>query len=82
MLHAVDMVQVQTCWEVGRHIVKFEQRGQARAENTQARQWYMADASSQNWSTHALERQIGTLYHEFHVLVVVSANHCELQGIS
>ena len=28
----VDMVQVQTCWEVGRHIVEFEQGGQARAE--------------------------------------------------
>ena len=31
-LQAVDMVQVQTCWEVGRHIVEFEQGGQARAE--------------------------------------------------
>jgi hypothetical protein len=25
------MVQVQTCWEVGRHIVEFEQGGEARA---------------------------------------------------
>ncbi|MHB8226207.1 DUF1016 N-terminal domain-containing protein [Acidithiobacillus sp.] len=32
VLRAVDMVQVQTCWEVGRHIVEFEQGGQARAE--------------------------------------------------
>ena len=31
-LRAVDMVQVQTCWQVGRHIVEFEQGGQARAE--------------------------------------------------
>ena len=30
-LRAVDMVQVQTCWEVGRHIVEFEQQGEARA---------------------------------------------------
>ena len=30
-LRAVDMVQVQTCWEIGRHIVEFEQDGQARA---------------------------------------------------
>ena len=30
-LRAVDMVQVRTCWEVGRHIVEFEQGGQARA---------------------------------------------------
>ncbi len=31
-LRAVDAVQVQTCWEIGRHIVEFEQRGSARAE--------------------------------------------------
>ena len=30
-LRAVDLVQVQTCWEVGRHIVEFEQGGLARA---------------------------------------------------
>jgi len=24
-LRAVDVVQVQTCWSVGRHIVEFEQ---------------------------------------------------------
>jgi len=122
VMRAVDMVQVQTCWEVGRHIVEFEQGGQARAEygarllsqlaqtlshefgkgfdernlrnmrafflgfpnwnalrselswthyrlllrvdDTRAREWYMAEAANQNWSTRALERQIGTLYHE------------------
>lgn len=31
-LRAVDAVQVQTCWEVGRHIVEFEQGGSNRAE--------------------------------------------------
>ena len=31
VLRAVDRVQVQTCWEVGRHIVEFEQGGEARA---------------------------------------------------
>jgi predicted nuclease of restriction endonuclease-like (RecB) superfamily len=31
-LRAVDVVQVQTCWEIGRHIVEFEQGGSARAE--------------------------------------------------
>jgi predicted nuclease of restriction endonuclease-like (RecB) superfamily len=30
-LRAVDMVQVQTCWEIGRHIVEFEQLGATRA---------------------------------------------------
>ena len=31
VLRAVDMVHVQTCWEIGRHIVEFEQRGAVRA---------------------------------------------------
>ncbi|MBM4259063.1 MAG: DUF1016 domain-containing protein [Deltaproteobacteria bacterium] len=30
-LRAVDVVQVRTCWEVGRHIVEFEQGGAGRA---------------------------------------------------
>jgi hypothetical protein len=30
-LRAVDVVQVQTSWEIGRHIVEFEQGGEARA---------------------------------------------------
>ncbi|WP_322981683.1 PDDEXK nuclease domain-containing protein [Pseudomonas sp. C11] len=121
-VRAVDAIQVQTCWEVGRHIVEFEQAGQARAtygkkllanlangltaefgkgfdernlrhmrafyqafpiwnalrselswthyrtllkvESDSARQWYMNEAATQNWSTRALERQIGTLYYE------------------
>ena len=31
VLRAVDTVQVQTYWQVGRHIVEFEQGGEARA---------------------------------------------------
>lgn len=31
-LRAVDVVQVHTCWELGRHIVEFEQGGAGRAE--------------------------------------------------
>ncbi|KXB29620.1 hypothetical protein AT959_16925 [Dechloromonas denitrificans] len=122
VLRHVDQVQVQTCWQIGRHIVEFEQGGQARAaygkrmiselgktlaqefgkgfdernlrhmraffqsfpiwnavrselswthyrvlsrvENEEARQWYMREAAAQNWSSRALERQIGTLYYE------------------
>jgi hypothetical protein len=30
-LHAGDMVEVQTCWKIGRHIVEVDQDGQARA---------------------------------------------------
>lgn len=122
VLRAVDVIQVQTCWQVGRHIVEFEQGGAARAaygkrllpllagqltaefgkgfdernlrhmraffqafpmwdavrselswthyrlltrvEKEEARQWYMHEAAEQNWSTRALERQMGTLFYE------------------
>ena len=30
-LRAVDQIQVATCWQMGRHIVEFEQDGAARA---------------------------------------------------
>jgi predicted nuclease of restriction endonuclease-like (RecB) superfamily len=121
-LRAVDIVQVQTCWEMGRHIVEFEQGGAGRAEygahllprlaktltiefgkgfdasnlrymrlfyqafpirdalrhelcwthyrlllrveSEKARDWYASEAATQNWTTRALERQIGTLYYE------------------
>ena len=121
-LRAVDRVQVQTCWEIGHHIVEFEQEGATRAvygqrllpqladtltrefgkgfdasnlrymrlfyqafpirdalrhelswthyrtllrvEDAKARQWYMNEAASQNWSARALDRQINTLYFE------------------
>jgi predicted nuclease of restriction endonuclease-like (RecB) superfamily len=122
VLRAVDSIQVRTCWEIGRHIVEFEQGGQARAaygkrllpmlaeqlmqefgkgfdasnlrymrlfylafpkcdalrhelswthyrlltrvDNEAARQWYMNESAEQNWSSRALERQMGTLYYE------------------
>lgn len=121
-LRAVDVIQVQTCWQVGRHIVEFEQGGAARAaygqrllpllaerlttefgkgfdqrnlrhmrafflafpiwdavrselswthyrlltrvNKAEARQWYMREAAEQNWSSRALERQMGTLFYE------------------
>lgn len=121
-LRTVDVIQVQTCWQVGHHIVEFEQGGATRAaygtrllsllaerltvefgagfdasnlrhmrlfyqafpkcdalrhelswthyrllsriESEEARLWYMNEAASQNWSTRALQRQIGTLFYE------------------
>lgn len=121
-LRSVDEIQVRTCWEIGRHVVEFEQGGAARAEygkrllpklaesltaefgrgfdatnlrhmrgfflafpirdavrrelswthyrillrveNEQARRWYMDETAAQNWSSRALERQIGTMYYE------------------
>lgn len=121
-LRVVDQIQVQTCWQIGRYIIEFEQGGEARAsygksllsqlatqltqefgkgfdvsnlrymrlfyqafpnydavrhelswthyrlltkvEKVEARLWYMNEAVEQNWSTRALERQMGTLYYE------------------
>jgi len=39
-------------------------RSLLRVEDAAARQWYMNEAVSQNWSTRALDRQIGTLYYD------------------
>ena len=119
---SVNTIQVQTYWQIGQHIVEFEQGGEARAQygkrllknlataltaefgkgfdasnlrymrlfyqafpncdalrhelswthyrfllrvdNAAARQWYMQEAATQNWSTRVLERQISTLYYE------------------
>ena len=36
----------------------------ARVENPSAREWYLREAINQNWSSRALERQIGVLYYE------------------
>jgi len=122
LLRAVDVVQVQTYWHIGQHIVEFEQSGAQRAaygqrllpqlgqalaaefgrgfdatnlrhmrafyqafpirdavrrelswthyrlllrvDSAEARQWYVQEVAAQNWSTRALERQIGSLYFE------------------
>ena len=36
----------------------------ARVENSSARDWYLREAISQNWSSRALDRQISVLYYE------------------
>ncbi|RDH42135.1 PDDEXK nuclease domain-containing protein [Zooshikella ganghwensis] len=36
----------------------------ARIENQSAREWYLRESVSQNWSVRALERQISKLYYE------------------
>jgi predicted nuclease of restriction endonuclease-like (RecB) superfamily len=138
-LRSVDAIQVHTCWQVGRHIVEFEQGGERRAaygkrllpdlalalttefgkgfdernlrhmrafylafpiwdavrselswthyrlllrvQDDEARAWYVNETAVQNWSSRALERQIGTLYYERLLLskdkeaVTVEAQH-------
>jgi predicted nuclease of restriction endonuclease-like (RecB) superfamily len=54
-LRTVD-VRTELSWTHYRNLL--------RVENEQARNWYMNEAASQNWTTRALDRQIGTLYYE------------------
>ncbi len=51
-----DAVRSELSWTHYRLLIQVEDR--------QARDWYMVEAATQNWSTRALERQIGTLYYE------------------
>jgi len=39
-------------------------RALMRVENSDAREWYMEEATDQNWSTRALQRQINSLYYD------------------
>lgn len=51
-----DALRRELSWTHYRTLLKVDGDG--------ARQWYMNEAAAQNWSTRALERQIGTLYYE------------------
>ncbi len=122
VLTVANTAQVQTYWEIGRHLVEFEQGGDVRAaygkallatlarsltaefgrgfdasnlrnmrlfyqtfpirdalrhelswthyrlllrvDDESARQWYVQESASQNWSTRTLERQINSLSFE------------------
>ncbi len=52
----LNAVRTELCWTHYRTLL--------RVEDAKAREWYMAEAAAQNWSTRVLERQIGTLYYE------------------
>lgn len=51
-----ETVSLELSWS---HYVRL-----TKVENTQAQQWYMAEAIRQNWSVRALDRQISVLYYE------------------
>lgn len=51
-----DSVRLELSWTHYRRLL--------RIENEQARQWYLNEAISQNWSARALDRQISVLYYE------------------
>lgn len=51
-----DALRLELSWTHYRSLI--------RIENTQARDWYVAEAATQHWSARALDRQIGVLYYE------------------
>lgn len=51
-----DALSLELSWTHYRHLL--------RVESEQARQWYLQEAISENWSTRALERQINSFYHQ------------------
>lgn len=51
-----DAVRLELGWTHYRSLL--------RIENPAAREWYLREAISQNWSSRALERQISVLYYE------------------
>lgn len=51
-----DALRHELSWTHYRTLLRVEEQG--------ARSWYMTEASTQGWSTRALDRQINTLYYE------------------
>ena len=49
VLRSVDTIQVQTYWQIGRHIVEFEQGGQTRADYGKRLLSNLADALTQEF---------------------------------
>jgi len=51
-----DSVSLKLSWTHYRRLIS--------VQNTDARQWYIAESIANNWSARALDRQIGSLYYE------------------
>ena len=58
VLRSVDIIQVQTYWQIGRHIVEFEQDGQARADYGKRLLANLADALTQEFGKGFDERNL------------------------
>jgi len=78
VLRAVDMVQVQTCWEVGRHIIEFEQQGQTRASYGQRLLPRLAEALTQDFGRGFDERNLRTMRAFYRAFPIWNAVRTEL----
>ena len=57
-LRSVNALQVRTCWQIGRHIVEFEQGGQARAAYGKRLLAELADALTREFGKGFDERNL------------------------
>ena len=77
-LRAVDVVQVRTCWEIGRHIVEFEQGGQTRAAYGKRLLPQLAEQLSQEFGKGFDERNLRHMRAFFQVFPIWDAVRSEL----
>jgi predicted nuclease of restriction endonuclease-like (RecB) superfamily len=78
VLHHVDVVQVQTYWHVGRHIVEFEQDGQSRAAYGKQLLPQLAQALSREFGRGFDERNLRNMRAFFQQFPIRNALRSEL----
>jgi hypothetical protein len=77
-LRAVDAIQVQTCWQIGRHIVGFEQGGAARAAYGKRLLPVLAERLSQEFGKGFDERNLRHMRAFFQAFPIWTAVRSEL----
>ena len=78
VLRAVDTVQVQTYWQVGRHILEFEQGGEARATYGKGLLVALAAALTQEFGKGFDERNLRNMRAFFQAFPIWNALRSEL----
>jgi len=77
-LRSVDAIQVRTCWEIGRHIVEFEQGGVVRAEYGKRLLPKLAESLTAEFGRGFDERNLRNMRAFFQVFPIWNAVRTEL----
>ena len=78
VLRSVDAIQVRTCWEIGRHIVEFEQGGATRAEYGKRLLPRLAESLTAEFGRGFDERNLRNMRAFFQVFPIWDAVRTEL----
>ena len=78
MLRAVDSVQVQTYWQVGRHIVEYDQGGAARAGYGKGLLAALAESLTRDFVKGFDERNLRNMRAVFQMFPIRNALRSEL----